>query len=273
MGLIVLLGMLTVAAAEAAASAGVPCQACHAEVAERLGDTAHGGESPVPCTACHQNAEDHASAPPALHGMLTFSAGTGAASDRACLGCHQMETHPSDAHRRAGVACVDCHSVHPHEEPPAAGLDDLPEESQACRSCHQDVFARFAFNESHRLEAGGVGCTDCHAPHQPARTGHIGPGSDNCAECHAEKDGPFVFEHAVSRVEGCTACHEPHGSPNRFLLHHQNVAELCYSCHTVVPEFHFGFAPGGPPRFGLDNLCTSCHVAIHGSNLDPAFLR
>jgi hypothetical protein len=33
-----------------------------------------------------------------------------------------------------------------------------------------------------------------------------------------------------------------------------------------VPGFH------APPRFTSESQCTNCHVAIHGSNLHPAFL-
>ena len=94
-----------------------------------------------------------------------------------------------------------------------------------------------------------------------------------CARCHADKTGPFIFEHAASRAEGCGACHEPHGSPNRYLLTHQQEGALCYSCHAMVPQFHTGFGPGGPPRFGLDTVCTNCHATVHGSNLDRNFLR
>lgn len=49
------------------------------------------------------------------------------------------------------------------------------------------------------------------------------------------------------------------------MLTFQAVAELCYSCHVAVPGFH--------SRFTLDTQCTNCHSSIHGSNLDPYFLR
>lgn len=66
-------------------------------------------------------------------------------------------------------------------------------------------------------------------------------------------------------MEGCSSCHEVHGSPNRHLLTFQNVADQCYSCHTAVPGFHFFFPP--------DIQCTNCHSTIHGSNFDPFFLK
>jgi hypothetical protein len=33
-----------------------------------------------------------------------------------------------------------------------------------------------------------------------------------CVKCHGDKRGPFTFEHAPVRLEGCGACHQPHGS-------------------------------------------------------------
>ena len=35
-------------------------------------------------------------------------------------------------------------------------------------------------------------------------------GSDTgCIKCHANKAGPFVFEHAPVKLEGCSTCHIP----------------------------------------------------------------
>ncbi|MDW7983493.1 MAG: cytochrome c3 family protein [Acidobacteriota bacterium] len=74
-----------------------------------------------------------------------------------------------------------------------------------------------------------------------------------------------MFEHGSSLVEGCTTCHDPHGSPNRRQLIFQSTADLCHSCHATVPGFHIRFRP--------DTQCTNCHSAIHASNLSPYFLK
>ncbi len=109
-------------------------------------------------------------------------------------------------------------------------------------------------------------CISCHDPHKPSSRMMLGGfKQEACVRCHADKDGPYVFEHPALRVEGCVACHSPHGSPNRHLLHFQKDAELCLSCHALVPGFH--------SRFTLDTNCANCHSSIHGSNLDPGFLR
>jgi predicted CXXCH cytochrome family protein len=41
--------------------------------------------------------------------------------------------------------------------------------------------------------------------------------NDTCYQCHAEKRGPFLWEHAPVR-EDCTNCHSPHGSTQPSLL-------------------------------------------------------
>jgi predicted CXXCH cytochrome family protein len=80
--------------------------------------------------------------------------------------------------------------------------------------------------------------------------------------------GPFLYSHDVVIVDGCASCHVVHGSPNRHLLRHQTQVNLCYECHSgsVTPGWH------SAPRF-LNEKCTACHTAIHGSNTNPLFLE
>ena len=100
-----------------------------------------------------------------------------------------------------------------------------------------------------------------------------------CLKCHQEKRGPFVFEHAPVRVEGCETCHYPHGSMNSRLLRRPVVFTLCLECHNGADSL-------GRDRTGVltqtssHNMadpryqhCTNCHVRVHGSNSDPFFLR
>ena len=103
-----------------------------------------------------------------------------------------------------------------------------------------------------------------------------------CYTCHAEKRGPFAFEHAPVR-EDCVSCHEPHGTNHPRLLT-QKMPNLCWNCH-LTGSGHFGsgdnfstekgvpVAPSGAPsgfptvnsRF-VERSCRTCHVKIHGSN-------
>jgi len=195
-----------------------------------------------------------------------------------CLTCHSTD-HPGFAlspHARAGLDCTTCHAI--HEDNPGRWplqrevtvYDGSALQSEApgatCVGCHTDVFAEFEQNERHRLHEGILVCTDCHDPHRrQERLALGGFKQDACAKCHRDRGGPFLFEHDAQRVEGCVACHSPHGSPNRHLLAFQHVAELCFSCHVAVPGFHASYT--------LDSQCTNCHSSIHGSNLDSRFLK
>jgi len=201
-----------------------------------------------------------------------------AAKSRRCQTCHAGE-HPgfaSSEHARAGLACTDCHDVHGRDhgrwplQKEITVFDGSALQSEApsatCARCHSDVFAEFGYKDRHRLQEGIIQCTSCHDPHErQSRMALGGFNHERCGRCHTDKGGPYVFEHGSLRVEGCTACHSPHGSPNRHMLNFQAVAELCYSCHVTVPVFH--------TRFTLDSQCTNCHSSIHGSQLDPNFLR
>jgi predicted CXXCH cytochrome family protein len=83
-----------------------------------------------------------------------------------------------------------------------------------------------------------------------------------CLDCHADLAGPFVYPHPPREINGCVACHAPHGSPNPKLLVRHRVAALCIECHANVPGSH----DISRPRY---QSCQYCHVAVHGSNRDP----
>jgi DmsE family decaheme c-type cytochrome len=141
-----------------------------------------------------------------------------------------------------------------------------------CFTCHGNIQARFALPSHHWVPEGLMKCTDCHNPHGSINRAMLNATNwEACVKCHVEKRGPYVYEHASVRVLGCVACHDPHGSSNHFRLVRREIRLLCLQCHTgfhtqaPVPHGRLGFQTSGE--------CTRCHVAVHGSNLDPTLLR
>ena len=251
------------------------CTACHAEQAESYGKTAHATALADParpeplrgCEACHGPGQAHAEAGGGKGvGDLQTFARARPASERSgvCLKCHGgangLHDFKSGDHALSAVACTDCHRPH------GGGEHLLAKKApELCYGCHLEVRAKFALPEHHKVPEGVVTCLDCHQPHG-SRNRRLLRGTNNqeCFRCHGEVEGPFVFEHAGLVTEGCVRCHDPHGSANRHLLIRQQVAQLCYECHTVTPSTHL------QPSY---RDCTRCHVDIHGSNIDPRFLE
>jgi DmsE family decaheme c-type cytochrome len=136
----------------------------------------------------------------------------------------------------------------------------------------------------HPIKEGRMTCTDCHDPHgRDDQFALSGEPRDACFSCHAEKQGPFIFEHAPVN-EDCGICHDPHGTVADNLLV-QTEPTLCLSCHPA--HFHTQLAgytgtfDGGwlhPERGGesavdgfksaMMTKCTQCHNVIHGSDLE-----
>jgi len=188
-----------------------------------------------------------------------------AAQTAMCMNCHsQMATFAlhnwnASAHSLGGVTCIDCHNVHHGGslKPAKADIDKL------CYNCHQEVQAQFMLPSHHPLPEGKITCTDCHNPHGSPNPGPMlvkDTVKETCARCHADKEGPFVFEHA-DVMEDCTICHFPHGGANDWLLVERQPF-LCKQCHTP----HRMGTTASLQRFGGN--CTDCHSQIHGTDLN-----
>lgn len=187
--------------------------------------------------------------------------------NKTCLNCHEGGLRMNWAgsqHHRADVPCASCHDVH--------ALKDkmLTKKAQAevCVDCHVTQRAQMHRFSRHPIREGKVVCSDCHNPH-----GSFGPKmlvkgtvNDTCYQCHAEKRGPFLWEHAPVR-EDCTICHAPHGSTQPRLLK-VRAPWLCQQCH--LEDRHPSRAYDGTdlpttPQLLLKG-CVNCHSQIHGSN-------
>jgi DmsE family decaheme c-type cytochrome len=124
----------------------------------------------------------------------------------------------------------------------------------------------------HPVEGKLMGCTGCHRPHGSANEDSLlrATVNDTCYSCHAEKRGPFLWEHPPV-AEDCANCHEPHGSSQPALLT-LRAPLLCQQCHSQAGHPSLALGPEGLPGAGqpssylVAGSCLNCHAQVHGSN-------
>ena len=115
-----------------------------------------------------------------------------------------------------------------------------------------------------------MGCKSCHNAHgSPGQASlQTANANDTCYRCHADKRGPFLWEHAPVR-DNCMTCHDPHGS-NQDAMLTMRQPYLCQSCHMMPTLGHSTMFDGGQlaakNKYQVGNGCTNCHANVHGSN-------
>jgi DmsE family decaheme c-type cytochrome len=233
------------------------------------------GAGGLQCEACHGPGDRHTKAQDkkaTINSLKADSFLPAEQRNQACLACHQNRARTgwhASAHDRGGVACTDCHQLHV-ERDPVLSKSSQPE---VCFGCHKTQRADFWKASSHPVRFGSMGCSDCHSPHGSTSTALLIKATVNqtCFTCHADKRGPFLWEHAPV-AEDCTLCHTAHGSAHASLLT-KTPPLLCQQCHSQ--EGHPSAARtgaalpgggGGGSIFVVGGSCTNCHSQVHGSN-------
>jgi DmsE family decaheme c-type cytochrome len=253
------------------------CATCHQNKADQMVDNPHAklalqhGGVGASCESCHGPGQAHVEGGGDVTKIKRFNKLTPTEVDKTCLGCH-ANTHPNflrSPHAKAGVSCLSCHSI--HQSVPETKLL-VAAQPTLCYSCHTSIKPAFAMPFHHKVNEGLMSCSDCHNVHgtfQPANLKITADQNAICTKCHAETRGPFIYEHAAVRGEGCIACHTPHGSQNPRLLNMPNINQLCNTCHSpVAADAIHGIGAGS----SVLQPCIDCHVMIHGSNVD-AYLK
>jgi DmsE family decaheme c-type cytochrome len=254
------------------------CATCHADVATKFGTNPHSrlalqhAGKGVTCEGCHGPGKAHVEGGGDVTKIRRFDKLSAKDVSATCLGCH-AGAHPNfdrSPHAKANVSCLGCHSVH---APEAQEHLLKAEQPKLCFTCHSDQKAAFDMPFHHPVNEGAVSCSDCHDPHGTFGNNNLKSTADQnmiCTKCHAETRGPFVYEHAAVKAEGCVGCHTPHGSQNARLLNMPNINVLCNQCHSRVANHTINGMGAGSDELAP---CTSCHTYIHGSNINQAFLR
>ena len=254
------------------------CKTCHEELYQKnFEHTPHFKttlEDGHGCESCHGPGSLHVEGGGDVSKIISFKTLSKNEANGRCLSCHgakhEQRRFAASSHNNNDVGCIDCHS--PHH---AKGSEHLLARAQPdlCYGCHTSAKSDFAKAYHHRVNEGLVQCSDCHNVHGTTTLRQVRalPSGDAiCTKCHADKGGPFVYEHVPVKTEGCTSCHTPHGSNNPRFLRVSQVNLLCLQCHTFPVV-----SPGGPTHNQSTKYqaCTMCHAAIHGSNASNVFFR
>lgn len=271
-----------------------PCAQCHEGIVKHFEGNKHSvkGVKGTPaslgggCGACHGDISDHLKTG-STDKLVRLADKKTPADQRSstCLGCHSSGRHLTywdmSKHKKNEVACSDCHNVHGKSNRAEVAYyrtTGFELEQEACEVCHLQVRNQFNKISHHPVPEGKMKCSDCHNPHGTLNHAMIKADSVNqlCLTCHADKRGPFIWEHPPVE-QNCLNCHQSHGGVANKLLT-ERMPNLCEDCHdwgTHPSRLYdarggwFSPAPGVPA--GNDNRlisrsCGNCHSNIHGSN-------
>jgi DmsE family decaheme c-type cytochrome len=265
------------------------CSTCHdTAVNAAFEHSAHARQDQA-CAKCHKNVSEHfqakaagaADAPnPSLKKISAKEL------NDICLSCHEKAKQASwygGMHERRDLACTSCHSIHNYKS--AKAQLKTVKDSETCYTCHKQMRAKMQRTSHHPVREGKMDCSSCHNPHDSTQPKMVSAASvnDKCYECHTEKRGPFMWEHAPVR-ENCVQCHDPHGS-NHPRMTVAKQPQLCQRCHMLSGHqgvlFDATSGVGGPtvaaPAVNgvnqiaislrtLNRGCPNCHITTHGSN-------
>ena len=286
-GLAAALSWASGARAEATYVGDQECLSCHDDVHDGYVATIHGklfnpenGRTEAMrhgCEGCHGPGSEHAQSDDSkfMGSMLTFSAKDAKSIEQenaVCLSCHRngVQLHwDGSPHAMRDNSCTNCHNVmknvsQKHMLAKATEID-------TCGTCHAYQTAKIFRNGHMPLRGGAIpdrdgkmSCSSCHNPHGTVTDKLINASTvnENCYKCHADKRGPFLWEHAPV-TENCLNCHNPHGSPRPYMLI-QSPPRLCQQCHDPTRHPTDPYRPTS--KFVIGAACLNCHVNIHGSN-------
>lgn len=267
------------------------CRLCHRVESEHWDNTTHAqvfkyqprnSLEQKTCEACHGPGNRHVGDPTNVEAIIAFTREGKRdleTQNGMCLQCHEGGERfhwLGSVHEVSDVGCSDCHNPMTALSP--TGLLREASVNQTCFKCHGEQRLQFKKRSHMPLLEGKMDCVDCHQPHGSTTDPLLQAAStfELCTECHADKRGPFLWEHAPV-TEGCIGCHLPHGS-NRDSLLVTSPPFLCQQCHAQIGVANHPIdlltpsnLAGGQVAAARDvrligRGCVNCHAQIHGSN-------
>lgn len=257
------------------------CASCHEETVTGFSRNPHQAIGGASCVSCHTGSARHLQEGGGPTIFAFKASDLPLQKTQQCLACHEkvdQASYLSGMHARRNVDCTSCHSVHASKSKTA--LLKAAAQADTCFTCHKAYRAKSQRSSHHPIPEGKMSCSSCHNPHDGSNPSMVTADSVNekCYECHAEKRGPFLHEHAPVR-ENCLTCHDPHGSNHDKLLQAKQPY-LCQRCH--FSGGHPGnlydrsntlagspiTIPGGTTisSRAVERECKNCHSQVHGSN-------
>lgn len=261
------------------------CAACHDASVATFAHTTHAkvlnetnGRTELArrgCEACHGPGKAHVDAGggKGIGDLVTFrreSPETARREQAVCLTCHEKgrRVHwAGSVHDQPDVGCTSCHTL--MQKVSGQALLAKPAVTDLCGTCHIVKRAQTFRNAHMPVREGKMTCTSCHNPHGTVTKALLPTDSpnDTCYSCHANKRGPFLWEHPPVS-ENCMNCHDPHGSVRERMLR-LSLPRLCQACH--VETLHPTEARLPTNKFVIGRACAQCHVNLHGSNHPSGF--
>lgn len=239
------------------------CASCHEDTVAAFKKTPHAA-SEQGCESCHGGGKAHVDGEGDKSKIRRLKDLSASDASGVCQTCHNKagQKHwAGSTHDSRSVSCVDCHNPHPKGAVPKALLSKP--QIALCTNCHLQKKAQLMRSGHMPLREGKLECSSCHNPHGTPNDKMLLQTSvqQNCYSCHAEKRGPFLWEHPPVR-ENCVNCHDAHGSINDKLLK-VKMPLLCQQCHQT--SSHPGPAYPAMSRYAFNQGCLHCHPTIHGS--------
>ena len=152
------------------------------------------------CEGCHGPGKAHVEAGGDKTKIKVFKTLSALDSSAACMECHNKggQKHwMGSSHDSRQIACTQLPRPAPEGRRSPKALLKQPQ-MMLCTSCHLQKKAQLLRPGHMPLREGKLQCTSCHNPHGTPNDKMLLQTSvnQNCYTCHAEKRGPFLWEHA-----------------------------------------------------------------------------